>query len=205
MTEHGILFNGEMVRAILDNRKSQHRMKITQFNSTINGYDHTSKDGFAAGSGLERYNRVRPKWQVGDYLYVRENWYVNINFNKTKPSELGADTKIYYASDIEKDWEVQPNGAMLGDIRPSIHMPRWASRILLKITGIRHEKVGDITPENLIAEGLMPQDKYERGELYVDNYIRRLGAILFPKIDDIQTRLNQWIRAFDFEVVECPG
>ena len=140
MKERPILMSAPMVRAILAGAKTQTRrvMKGTQ--------PWGMKDG-------------RPEWAIagseprcpygvlGDRLWVRETWAQNEN----QLSETRMDRSYAYAADNagraldnggEKPW------------RPSIHMPRWASRITLEVTGVRVERLQDISEADAIAEGI---------------------------------------------------
>lgn len=90
-----------------------------------------------------------PKYRVGDHLWVRENYAVGVEWDDEKPSEIdplcgGAD--IWYMAD-------GPKPAMYGKTRPSIFMPRWASRITLEVTGVRVGRVQDISEEDVLSEG----------------------------------------------------
>lgn len=164
-TDHPILFNTEMVKAILDGRKTQTRRVVTPLNSYVVGGE--KKDWALIDFGSAEKNKVspslelpysvwhqeslrvlwfgkdvliHPKWIVGDRLWAREMFY----------TESG---DIYYKADWPNDKPVNmvyDNGKW----KPSIHMPRWASRINLEITGIRVERVQDITEEDCYKEGL---------------------------------------------------
>lgn len=135
-----ILFSGAMVRALLHGRKTQTRRLVTD--------DHFKK------LGLERdgefvYTTEGPQWNgefegsvwcpygiIGDKLWVRESFTVC------------ADSNIFYKADGKTDpWD----GVKW---KPSIHMPRKASRITVEITGTRIERVQSISREDAIAEGI---------------------------------------------------
>lgn len=166
-----MIFNGEMVRAILDGRKTQTRriMKVQPsdgFHPTHNGYDldlnahwytpgvvdkngylqPAKKDVFGVADENEGY--TCPFGAVGDRIWVRETW-----------AEAGAgapDLKLYRANYPEHVPTHYENVPPASDIRwtPSIHMPRRASRITLEITGVRVEQLDKISEEDSIAEGM---------------------------------------------------
>lgn len=158
MKERPILFNAEMVRAILDGRKTQTRRVITQ--------DKNPHD-FLGGIGEDRndpYNwgfenpdvpshfitlpeQRCPYGSKGDLLWVRENYCLPVQYNDFSPDECkGSAPQIHYiATDKNRD--------LWGKQRPSIHMPRWASRIDLLIKNIRVERLQDISEEDAWAEG----------------------------------------------------
>jgi hypothetical protein len=159
--ERPILFSGEMVRAILDGRKTQTRR-------VVNRYRWHYKDGSTSllrtiyhGSPISDWEMAAmlpscPYGQVGDRLWVRETWNVysggyddyaggwEVGYPYgTIPKEKPFDATMFYAADGED-----------GPWRPAIHMPRWASRITLEITDIRVERLQDISEEDAIREGV---------------------------------------------------
>lgn len=150
MTEHPILFNGPMVLAILEGRKTQTRrvIKPQPELSDNAGFIQHDKKGikWAHGKGIDYAGTVRnfahkcPYGQPGDRLWVRETFCFLIN-NGT------GERKTFYRSDgILNN---PPQGW-----KPSIFMPRWASRITLEITSIRVERLQDISGPDCWAEGI---------------------------------------------------
>lgn len=142
MKERPILFTSEMVRAILDGRKTQTR-RILKFPETGNPPDETR--GFVFKP--EYYTHPCPYGQPGDRLWVRETFTLT-QFNKPVYRSDARDKDGYRWSSIE-----------IGDPKnevkwkPSIYMPRWASRITLEITSVRVERLKDITQEGAEKEG----------------------------------------------------
>jgi hypothetical protein len=133
MKERPILFSGAMVRAILENRKTQTRRVLKQPNR---------RDGVKLVPELLQkigVGHASPYGVPGDRLWVRETWQVN-----TPPSGY-----IYRADCL--DYENGDEGCRW---RPSIFMPRKASRILLDVANVRVERVQDITAADCIAEGV---------------------------------------------------
>ena len=126
-----ILFNDEMVRAILDGRKTKTRRPLTP--QPDDAHDA------APYRNIWRSPLKCPFGRVGDRLWVREA------FTLTVPDEK----PMYRAT-----WK-NPAGIKW---KPSLHMPRWASRITLEITEIRVERVQEITEEEAISEGFFPDD-----------------------------------------------
>lgn len=134
MKERPILFSGPMVRAILDGRKTQTRRivkaKHLPFMENLLG-------GFLDGKWNQR---PLPYGQPGDRLWVREAW-ANTRGDDSLPTYYRSDERI---EDLQRTW------------KPSIHMPRWASRITLEITGVRVERLQDISDLEARQEGLQP-------------------------------------------------
>ena len=95
-------------------------------------------------------------WEIGDTLWVRETWAVSSAYDSYKPSVLtpNVGTVQYLAGAGPKTCFDADGG--LGRIRPSIFMPRWASRITLKVTDVRVERVQEISRDDIAAEGFPP-------------------------------------------------
>ena len=153
MKERPILFSAEMVRAILEGRKTQTRRVMKwqpDYDAIIDVGEIGSSRGVAyignSTSGGIRNRAPCPYGQLGDRLLVRETFRV---IDQTQPR-----IAIDYRSDPEEKWN--RIGDLLGDGKkwtPSIHRPRWASRILLEITDVRVELVQEISEDDAKAEG----------------------------------------------------
>ncbi|MCY1166937.1 hypothetical protein D9M73_68910 [compost metagenome] len=88
-----------------------------------------------------------PYGRPGDRLWVREAWRVDVGFNDVPPRDIDACATVFYeATD-------GPADGFKGRLRPGMFMPRWASRITLEITGVRVERLQDISEADAIAEG----------------------------------------------------
>jgi len=158
MKEKPILFSGEMVRAILDGRKTQTR-RVVKYNHMLG--EPAAWCGAAVGGAIEpiigEYQRFCPYGAPGDRLWVREtHQFVDTG---TKSVAFAADGKIHPCSYGIEDMPmgINPNISIPdvwdGNWRPSIFMPRWASRITLEVTAVRVERVQDISPKDALAEG----------------------------------------------------
>ena len=151
MKEHPILFNAEMVKAILSGRKNQTRrsLKSQPLDKTSNGTPYDSfqettlpvTEGYDLTAYLDNplYIGKCPFGQVGDQLWVRET------FKAYGRREL--PPRVFYRA---SDPDVWPHLKW----SPSIHMPRELCRINLEITNIRVERVQDITEEDAENEGI---------------------------------------------------
>lgn len=153
MKEHPILFSGPMVKAILEGKKTVTRRVIKEI-----------RNGWRDGTIIENEDRdyfTCPYGRPGDRLWVRETWAAHLCHDDTKPrdipyriymknpSEHPHGASVYYAVlDNSWDWEDR------GKIRPSIFMPRWASRINLEIISIGVERLQEITEDEAEKEGL---------------------------------------------------
>lgn len=201
MKERPILFSAPMVRAILDGRKTQTRRVVKpQFDddATITiGEIGTSRGvayvGNSQSGGL--VTRVPCRYgQPGDLLWVRETWRTESDaYNDLSPSLLSGEETILY--DADGDWSLNKT---VGRGRPSIHMPRWASRITLKITDVRVEHLQSITFNDAKAEGV----EYEKG--YTDPRLAFLR--LWESINGEDSwGLNPWVWVVEFERAQHNG
>lgn len=144
MKERPILFSAPMVRALLAGAKTQTR-RVAKLTHAA----HVKEP-----RGHRRWHPGDPDaWQAcpygvpGDRLWVREAWAQNEN----QLSETRMDRSIVYRADGEA--RALDNGHEKA-WRPSIHMPRWASRITLEITDVRVQRLQEISDEDALAEGL---------------------------------------------------
>lgn len=166
MKERPILFSAPMVRAILCDRKTQTRrvVKPQPTHRLIEGVAHITAGMNPADDGQLWYDancihtgrEVRcPYGRVGDRLWVRETWRITSN-----PDAPYSGLRIEYRAQGERYLEFSEYEACDKYVReaarwrPSIHMPRWASRLTLEITGVRVQKVQDISEDDAKAEGV---------------------------------------------------
>lgn len=162
--EHPILFSGPMVRAIREGRKTQTR-RVMKLQPTIEPTLHEpgsvadEKYGIVATwpgeSEFYGFDCHCPYGKPGDRLWVRETFaYVWPDIDPVPIEECNieykADSGNKYPGEWPDDCGDDPD---CGRWKPSIHMPRWASRILLEITDIRVERVQDISEADAKAEG----------------------------------------------------
>lgn len=161
MKERPILFSGAMVRAILDGNKTQTRRVVKPqppiSTVSIGTYHHPDpRPHFWAcdGGSLLDWAKPCPYGQPGDRLYVREAWqHAN---HPLGPYQAGVP--VFYRADYMDDphgadGELSPEGKYR-TWRPSIHMPRSASRITLEITGVRVERLQAMSVHDMCQEGI---------------------------------------------------
>lgn len=148
MRERPILFSAPMVRAILAGAKTQTRRLVKPNPHKVDGgvpfADAPAWAHAEPGSEVMRC----PYGVRGDRLWVRETFSGPWCMGDAPPSKWVRSSRIWYWADgnpTEGDW-TRP--------RPSIHMPRWASRITLEITSVRVERLKDISEADAIAEGV---------------------------------------------------
>lgn len=177
MNYRPILFSPAMVRALLEGRKTQTRRvlkKSTEFKGPYNPdylETHRDSDGWA---------KICPYGQVGDRLWVRESWHVEgkstigdnpesivlIAYKPCSPRSIAGgwsqDSGQFNRPTSEIVCPTTPTFKKDGGIRwfPSIHMPRWASRISLEINGIRIEQLQLISSADALAEGFDSREDF---------------------------------------------
>lgn len=215
--ERPILMNGAMVRATLDGSKRQTRrimkMKQSDWCKEIKG-DCWHPNEIAEWSlqngrwfGLMGWYTLAfadcPYGQTGDRLWVRETWQGPIldeeqleQFREDGP-ELFKNPEfcVYRATDTLDG--VDDEGNELG-WKPSIHMPRWASRILLEIIDVRVERLQDISEADATAEGTPHSLNHPAGRTAIENYQH-----LWERINgDGSWDANPWVWVIEFKVVK---
>lgn len=147
MKERPILFNADMVNAILDGRKTQTR-RIVKPTKDRNGSGCQLAPCEIAGEVNGGDYALCPYGQPGDRLWVRENFLYLMHGDVT-----AGDIK-YCASIDSRSAAGSKNPGYWWRKRPSIHMPRWASRITLEIVSVRVERLKQISERDALQEGI---------------------------------------------------
>lgn len=160
-----ILFNTEMVRAILDGRKDATRRIVKGFipDDAVWGYTAFTPKGYIScrGTFADGYGEkfFKLPCEPGDILYVRETW-------KKAPNGY-----YYY-----EDWQ-RNDIADVTKWKPSIYMPKEAARIWLKVTNVRVERLQEMTFKDFKAEGI-----YDDYKTYSEIYTDHLRQMAYPKV-----------------------
>nr|DAF23431.1 MAG TPA: ASCH domain protein [Caudoviricetes sp.] len=217
MKERPVIFNSEMVRAILDGRKTQTRRTIANVGSDncIPLQKPTkTKDGIYTHVMDAPGHDLCPFGRVGDRLWVREA-YQGPLFNFDQMETYLEDTSKFerpefceYRADGGKTPEYyDADDNLRYGWKPSIHMPRWASRITLEITGVRVERLNDISEEDAKAEGVKPA-----GDMlpdYPDTFLTPKGDFATAKVafqrlwqsiyGEESWAVNPWVWVIEFK------
>lgn len=166
MKERPILFSAPMVKAIQEGKKTQTR-RVMRDQPDDDGYVLVSSVSNSAWVGNSSSGGIcaritNPYGAPGDQLWVRETHYYDIPIVdfKVKPDDYDP-LAMYYRADGEccdQIPECQCFDVGKTKWRPSIFMPRWASRIQLRITDVRVERLQDISREDALAEGIERTD-----------------------------------------------
>lgn len=201
MRELPILFNTEMVLAILDGRKTATR-RVVKDPYFIENEEASRGGGFAMHKGTDISHGMpypATPYMVGDILYVRETW-------------AQAENGCYlYKADSKSGVFARENGGKLHCTRwrPSIHMPKEEARIWLKVTDVRIERLRDITEEGAVKEGL-----YKGWRLHGMGSLANTARQAFMWLWETITRkapaaeswaCNPWVWVIEFKRCEKPG
>ncbi|MDE6314034.1 MAG: hypothetical protein K2M46_10555 [Lachnospiraceae bacterium] len=176
-----ILFNTEMVKAILDGSKTvTRRILKVKF-----------KDDEEFDFSLCRY--INPPYEPGDILYVRETWaeFPLQHYHYRADFESGRD-KLYQETVTDTKW------------KPSIHMPKEAARIFLRVTDVRVERLKDMTLDDFLAEGVElrpevfndPENAYMQGKkLFIQIWD---STIKKEELEQYGWNANTWVWVIEF-------
>lgn len=154
-----IMFKAPMVRAILDGRKTQTR-RIVKLDGGWKVHPNYEGVKWPVRKDGDRLIRMKfPYGKPGDRLWVRETWQpvefdngcIGVVYHATPSTDDGLNAIHWYnvGEDEMLKWQLRS-----GRRFPSIHMPRWASRITIEVTDVRVERLNDINEEDAIAEGI---------------------------------------------------
>lgn len=195
-----ILFNTPMVQAILDGRKTVTRRVIDK--DVSNQFDVDVDGTVCAYVDQETGDRHQPedlcRYKTGDVLYVRETFFCEdctpdcsgqtdkdeCPFNRVGDKCYGYKTQYIDSTGVIK-W------------RPSIHMPREAARIFLKVNGVRVERLQDISPEEIIKEGF---GNYAGCFDSREPFINLWNSTIKPaEINQYGWDANPWVWVINFE------
>jgi hypothetical protein len=192
-----IFFKGEMVRVILEGRKTQTRMVVKP---QRHPFGHMMQADKIAIEFIGGTLAVRPPYSVGDILYVREAWRLAKSYDKKSGKQLeGILTarNVQYESEADT-FLVDENR---GRYRHARFMPKWAARIFLKVTAIRIERLNEISEEDAKSEGCF--SFIGRGPRYTHHtYINDFATLwqsIYGNWDE-----NPWVWVIEFERTERP-
>lgn len=219
-----ILFNTEMVQAILDGRKTCTRRVVKTRRKDACGF-YVTKRPDGSFTGIYEYdedermfeNQLIPPYKPGDILYVRETWERFECWN-CDGDERGNCQKEPKKSVLDKTfgcYMYRATDEISGDAKwhPSIHMPKEAARIWLKATNVRAERLQDITEDGAEAEGVIdnrgfihsPENEYDRIYTAREHFIEIWDrTIKKSDLDIYDWDANPWVWVIEFERCEKP-
>ena len=167
MKEIGMLFSGEMVRAILGERKTQTRRLARDCRIDSNGNAWQGKWNFGQDVwGKPHVDRWKKPCNVGDHIYVRETWSYYYFDSDTKKQfyYYKADYPDFEKGFTPEGWDSRPPAAGGDRWYPSIHMPKAAARIWLEVTDMRIEQLLDISSHDANCEGFTEAGTHPRAD-----------------------------------------
>lgn len=205
MSVKPILFNTEMVRAILDRRKSCTRRLVKFLSGENPKWTGYIKDGLMLYNGRnEPCIRTQP-YQPGDILYVRETWnhYIYDNLSNRTHKEgyfykASSDMKSELPDFVQFHWGEK--------WKPSIHMPKEAARIWLKVTDVRVERLWEISADGIRNEGLSSAAVHCGDMEIALKEWEKLWNSTIPKkdIDRYGWQANPYVWVIEFERCDKP-
>lgn len=174
-----ILMNTEMVRAILDGRKTVTRRVI-----------HIPNYGYF----MTEPPRVVSRYQTGDILYVRETWTIL----PVTPGGHFRQGGVYY---YKADGDMRPDRYRGNGWHPSIHMPKEAARMFLRVQDVHAERVQEITGAECVREGIPQESLKEVGEAFTVGQFADLWDSTVKPSDRALYGwdANPWVWVIDFE------
>ncbi|SAU76920.1 hypothetical protein [Klebsiella quasipneumoniae] len=210
MTERGMIFNSEMVRAILDGRKTQtRRIMAPQPADDIERGIFPNPEAIGWKSSLRHKHgsttaHFCPYGKPGDRIWVRETFQGPLfdydlmdSYCKDPTPFEKPEFCVYKADGVPAPEFYDADDELHCCWRPSIHMPRWASRILLEITDVRVERLKSISDGDALREGCSTADM-KSGDCVADVFARLWASIYGAE----SWNANPWVWVIEFKRVE---
>ncbi|HBS5693341.1 TPA: hypothetical protein ACYU78_001992 [Klebsiella variicola subsp. variicola] len=208
ITERGMIFNAEMVRAILDGRKTQTRRPIkwkqTRFTEIGEREDGSKWPWSEDAEHAFDFWHPCPFGSVGDRIWVRETFQGPLfdfdlmdSYCKDSTPFEKSDFCVYKADGVPAPEFYDADDELHCCWRPSIHMPRWASRILLEITDVWVERLKSISDRDALREGCSAADM-KSGDCVADVFARLWASIYGSD----SWNANPWVWVIEFKRVE---
>jgi hypothetical protein len=209
-SERPILFSAEMVRAILDGRKTQTRRVVKPQPSDAAVVARNSAYLCVQEPGDDRARTVQCPYAPGDLLWVREAWRAAPEYDNTKPIDIPDDAMIDYAADSDDcaghfTW---------GRWRSPIHLPEHLARLpRLRITEVCVSRVQDISEADAIAEGVRRLGDWWAGEQHPVKKVPKSRESAVAAFRDLWNSINAkrgfgwdanpWVWAITFDIAEA--
>lgn len=198
-----ILFNTEMVRAILDGRKDATRRIVKGFipDDAVWGYTAFTPKGYIScrGTFADGYGEkfFKLPCEPGDILYVRETWHkYTKRIGKGESCRLaefyGYKASVANSEDAEEPWH------------PSIHMPKEAARIWLKVMNVRVERLQEMWASDVPKEGIYFNKPTTADEMLMAFAKLWNSTIKKSDLDSYGWNANPWVWVIEFERCEKP-
>lgn len=189
-----ILFNTEMVEAILEGQKTQTRRTVKQ--PPIVGDIMRDEKGWYYEDGTRNGHSLIPQFSTGDILWVRETWGKLTECDVFPPYEPHEERFIYRADRGDPDH-------FQAKWHPSIHMPKEAARIFLRVKDVRVERLQDMDEDAAIAEGIADSPAGTDSPLlrFTELWDKTIGR---EDLREFGYHANPWVWVIEFERCEKP-
>jgi hypothetical protein len=214
MADKPISFSAPMVRALIEGRKTQTRRIIKGQPQGPFWFCDPARGGwrFVAEGGAPSVPAKVP-WRLGDRLWVREAWRTFVSLDDVAPSDLltglrgagiafeagcGVSISKIPQREFRADYSLEPRAdrAAFSRLRAAMHMPRWASRTTLHVTGVRVQRLQDINENDAKAEGVKPasgKHREPRVAAFADLWHKIHGSTSWSE--------NPWVAAISFRTI----
>lgn len=201
-----ILMHARSIRGILEGRKTQTRRIVKPQPLHIEWFAHQNgwcgrfrDDGGTAGDPA--YRMVKCPYGVpGDRLWVRETWRYDDNPKAYRGIPLDDRRRVIYSG--SENWDeverLVPADNSLRRKRPSIHMPRWACRLVLEVTGVRVERLHDITAKDIMAEGVTTEQRNHQARWFSQPWHMAFRELWDDTNGDGAWDRNDWVWVVEF-------
>ena len=197
-----ILFSTSMVTALLDGRKTQTRRVIKPQPIGEVSQDREGNYGEHYGGGVEL---LKPRYQPGDNLWVRETWQKVYDYNDNDQIDYASERYVYAADDIMpfSHWIDGETGEHKEQMpwRPSIHMPYAAARIFLRVTDVRVERLQDIMNHPTGKNHPVVLEGHVYGADFIAEWQNTMNKKDWPLYG---WDANPWVYVYEFERCEKP-
>ncbi|HAF4754054.1 TPA: morphogenetic protein [Salmonella enterica] len=208
MKERGMIFNGEMVRAILDGRKTQTRRIVSERHLNLIDLGSQIGECYPLECGIDHansqsyYREHCPFGKPGDRIWVRETYQGPLFDYEHMESYLEDSSKfekpdfcVYRADGKPAPEFYDADDNLHCGWRPSIHMPRWASRLLLEIASVRVERLRSMSQDDARAEGVIAAS----GPMEAGLAFRELWESIYG---EESWKANPWVWVIEFKRIE---
>lgn len=191
-----ILFNTQMVQAILDGRKTTTRrvIKDVDNNYTYLGSDKQKSNVLFSRNTTGLSLKIKIPYKAGDTLYVRETWK---QYEKRVGRGNQCHLEKFYGYKTDESNPKNPSEFYDGNWKPSIHMPKVAARIFLKVIGVRVERLQDITEQGIKAEGIT--------EEWPPRAMDKFRKLWDSTTKEYRWETNPWVWVIEFERCDKPN
>lgn len=159
---------------------------------------HTEGDPFPRIAIGRVITRQEVRYAVGDHLWVRETWRTESRaYDDLAPADMDADYSALY--EVDADWSLNKT---VGRLRQAIHMPRWASRLTLKVVAVKVERLQKISEEEAKAEGVELTETTTHGQCWHASYRAAFSSLWNTIHGPAAWEADPWVVAISFEVIK---